>query len=251
MSETEVAETENDEDATDVIIDVATGEIFPKPEPENRCEAETTVGGSLYRCALQEGHEDDHRWQVVEDEEPPPPRAANNMEASLRKLDNEAERHAKRIREIMGEDADALVQCELCPPNFGGWRFDGSPTEEVTKRVRVAIGLPDVSNFAMSATEKPCDDCRGLGKVRTGSLVPGRETVTCDACAGKGYVGSRPRLNTDTPEAPPPPPENGAPPAYDDGIRRDMFGTPEGDPDFEKLPGARVRPIEYWQQNRA
>jgi hypothetical protein len=222
----------------------------PEPEPEARCEAETTVGGTRYRCALEAGHDDEHRFQPLEDAAPAQEPDAKDISKRLRQLENEAERHAKRIQEIIGADAEGLIMCELCPPNFGGWRFDNAPSEEVTQRVRVAIGLPDVSNFASSATERVCDDCRGLGKVRTGSLVPNRETVTCDACAGKGYVASRPRQNTETPEAPPAEPANGTAVFHDDGIRRDMFGTPEGDPDYEKMPSARARPIEYWQQHR-
>lgn len=225
-------------------------EPAPEPAPEARCEAETTVGGTLYRCALETGHEDEHRFQPLLDEAAQPVETEKAVSKRLKSLENEAERHARRIGEIIGADAESLVQCELCPPNFGGWRFDVAPAEDVTQRVRAAIGLPDVSNFAMSATEKPCDDCRGLGRVRTGSQVPGRETALCDACGGDGYVASRPRLNAAPAQPAPVEAANGTSAPYDDGIKRDMFGTPEGDPDYGKLPNLRERPVEYWQQNR-
>lgn len=222
----------------------------PEPEDTKRCDAETTMSGTLYRCALNEGHDDEHRFQVVEDAPPEPRSDDRDMGKRLKALDNEAERHAKRIREIIGEDADGLVQCELCAPNFGGWRFDTAPNEDVTRRVRVAIGMPDLANYRPSATERKCDDCGGLGRVLTGSSVAGRETAPCDPCSGAGFVPTRPRQHPDA--APPPPPEavNGGAHYPDDGVKRDMFGTPEGDPDYEKLPGARQRPIEYWQQQR-
>jgi hypothetical protein len=251
MSETAEQDTAAEAPETLDVPDVPNVGPAPAPTPEGRCEAETTVGGTLYRCALESDHEDEHRWQPVEDEAPPPAPKATDLDKSRAQLANEAQRHYKRVLEITGEDAEALHPCELCSPLLAGWREDAAPAEATVQAVRVVIGLPDVSNFRASATERACDDCGGLGKVRTGSSVPGRETATCDACGGNGYVPSRPRQNTETAAAPAV--ENGSSdaPDYGDGVRRDMFGTPEGDPDFEKLPGARIRPTDYWQQNRA
>jgi hypothetical protein len=217
---------------------------------EGRCEAETTVGGTLYRCGLEVLHEGDHAFTPVEDEEPPADDSEKRMRQANDRLNRENERHWNRIVEIMGSDSTALVPCELCFPLTPGFRWDSAPNEETAAKVRVAIGLPDVSNFAPSATERTCDDCRGLGKVRTGSSVPGQETGKCDACAGKGFVATRPRMNTDTAApAAPDDPSNGI--AYlDDGVERDMFGTPKGDPDFNLMPNVRARPVDYWQTNR-
>jgi hypothetical protein len=224
----------------------------PEPEPatetEDRCKAETSAGGTLYRCSLEESHDDEHRFQVYEEAAEPEQQTAKEQRKNAERLAAEAERHAKRIREILGADAESLVACELCSPIFGGWRFDVAPSEEQAHRVRAVLGMPDLSNYAMSATERLCDDCRGLGKVRTGSMVQGRESVTCDACAGKGYVASRPRLNTEAPIAEPAEPENGVHAYIADGVKRDMFGTPEGDPDYGKLPNMRARPTDYWTQ---
>lgn len=215
-----------------------------------RCEAETTVGGTLYRCGLEVLHEGDHAFSPVDDEAPPPEDSEKRMRIAGEKLDREAERHWNRIVEIMGPDADGLVPCELCFVKTPGFRWDSAPLEETAARVRVAIGLPDVSNFAPSATERTCDDCRGLGKVRTGSMVPGQETGKCDACAGKGFVATRPRLNS-APDAPPEPDADGnVVPFPDDGVERDMFGTPATDPDYGKMPNMRARSVDYWQTNR-
>lgn len=172
------------------------------------------------------------------------------FEKALKKLDAEKNRHTSRISEIMGDDALGLVPCELCWVAAPGFRWDRAPDEQTAAAVRVAIGMPDVSNFRASHTEAVCDNCGGLGKVRTGSSVPQFETAICDACAGKGYVGTRPRVNADQATAAAPLAENGAPPVYDDGIKRDMFGTPETDPDYNLMPGARARPTDYWQTHR-
>lgn len=220
-------------------------------ETLDRCDAETTVGGTLYQCALNLGHDGEHAFQPVDAEQAPVKDAAKAMRDKTDKLERENERHYKRIVDIMGDDADALVACELCFPMTPGFRWDAAPPEEQAARVRVALGLPDLTNYPPSSTERTCDDCRGLGKVRTGSSVAGHEAGTCDACGGKGYVPTRPRLNTETPDDTPELGEAVAASVADDGIRRDMFGTPEGDPDYEKMPNARIRPIEYWATNRA
>src|SRR5574340_285320 len=39
----------------------------------------------------------------------------------LDKLDREAERHRKRLTEIIAEDALSLLPCELCNPRTAGW----------------------------------------------------------------------------------------------------------------------------------
>lgn len=174
-----------------------------------------------------------------------------DVEQASKKLENEARRHGNRVEEIMGPDFEALAPCELCWPLAPGFRWDRAPDETTTNNVRIVIGLPDVSNFAPSATERQCDDCRGLGKVRTGSTVPGQETASCDACKGKGYVGTRPRQNGGEAVADTPAAENGATPAVDDGIERDMFGTPATDPDYGKMPNMRARPTDYWQTHGA
>lgn len=222
----------------------------PEQDTEGRCNVVTTVAGTIYQCALQEGHEGEHSFSPSSGEAPPAEDSEKRMRVAGEKLDREAERHWNRIVEIMGPDADGLTPCELCFVKTPGFRWDAAPNEETAAAVRIAIGLPDVSNYAPSATERICDDCRGLGKVRTGSMVANNETAKCDACNGKGYVASRPRMNQ-TPDAPIEQGEqNGAAVVEDDGIERDMFGTPATDPDFGKMPNMRARPVDYWQTNR-
>lgn len=222
----------------------------PESEPEGRCEAVTTVGGTEYRCALEGQHEGEHAFTQLEDEPPSAQAQAKDQEKAIQKLSAEALRHRNRLAEIMGEDVGLLIPCELCAPNLAGWRFEGSPTEDTIQAVRQVIGLPDLTNYAPSHWETTCDNCRGLGKVRTGSTVGRHEILDCEACKGKGYITTRERTATPQSTSPIGQPENGEQPVYDDGVRRDMFGTPEGDPDYEKAPPYRQRPTDYWLQNR-
>lgn len=225
-----------------------------EPEPEDsavgRCEDATLVGGTLYQCALQDGHEGEHSFQVASENEPPAEDSEKRMRQANERLNRENERHWNRIQEIMGPDAAQLVPCELCFELTPGFRWDAAPNEAKAAAVRIAIGLPDVSNYAPSATERMCDDCRGLGKARTGSMVPGQETARCDACGGTGFVATRPRLNAAEDALAAPDAESNVVPFPDDGVERDMFGTPATDPDYGKMPNMRARPVDYWATNR-
>jgi hypothetical protein len=262
MSETELdIEAEEDEDA-EITEEDARGDDpelgtlqHPEGEPVTdevgRCEASTITAGTLFQCGLQEGHTGEHSFSPSVDHEPPADDSEKRMRQANERLNRENERHWNRIQEIMGADAAGLVPCELCFVLTPGFRWDAAPNEETTNRVRIAIGMPDLSNLAPSATETQCNDCRGLGEVRTGSTVPGKEKIKCDACAGKGYVGTRPRLNlADDPQDGGPSGDNVV--AFpDDGVERDMFGTPATDPDYGKMPNMRDRPVDYWATNRS
>jgi hypothetical protein len=172
------------------------------------------------------------------------------VEKALESLGKEATRHANRVSEIMGEDALALVPCELCAVNIPGFRFSIQPNEEVQRAVRAAIGLPTLETLKPDLYSRKCDTCDGAGKVLSGSLVQGRETLACVDCGGNGWKPVGQERQSGAPVATldgEPAPLAAVP---DDGIRRDMFGTPEGDPDFEKMPNARQRPISYWQEQQ-
>lgn len=230
MSATETDEQTEDRIAAEMLpdgeaveVDTETGEILETVE-----ESEEEADGADARAAR-----------------------TGDVEKASQQLEKEAARHANRVEQIMGPDFAALVPCELCWQLAPGFRWEREPDDDTKTAVRIAIGLPDVSNFAPSATERTCDDCRGLGKVRTGSTVPNRETITCDACKGLGYVPTRPRQNTEADVVAPVLSTPGAGVVVDDGIERDMFGTPATDPDFGKMPNMRARPVDYWQTNRA
>jgi len=221
-------------------------------QTEDRIVAEMLPDGESVAVDTETGEIIEDPPEPDEEEDGADARAARtgDVEKASKSLEKEALRHGNRVQEIMGPDYEALVPCELCWQLAPGFRWDREPDEATKTAVRIAIGLPDVSNFAPSATERTCDDCRGLGKVRTGSTVPNRETVTCDACSGKGYVATRPRLNTETVEAAPDGDPAGGVPFHDDGVQRDMFGTPITDPDYGKMPNMRARPVDYWQTNK-
>lgn len=162
-------------------------------EPETQEDAETPADAPLEDDdADLEEQEADNEEQPDEQPEPPEAEAPEGMtekqlEASRKKLDAENARHRARISDLIGEEAVHLIPCELCNGFADGYRFDVQPPDFVVDAVRVAIGLPDLSNFQQAKHAHQCPDCAGLGVVLSGSQVPENAAITCLGCNGSGY----------------------------------------------------------------
>jgi hypothetical protein len=124
----------------------------------------------------------------------PAPQGLSDEEAERigRQLDKERTRHSNRVSEIMGEWAQPLQPCPLCEPNIPGFIF---PAEQTAPRGELHAALLEVlknplaPEYETDPTKPACDTCKGLGKIKTGSKVPGQETLMCATCSGKGWVG--------------------------------------------------------------
>lgn len=110
------------------------------------------------------------------------------LEAGRKKIVAENTRHANRVSEIMGDEAQFLEPCPLCSPFVTGFIFPQVPPPEVVDKVRVAIGLPDLSNYQPAKHAQRCDDCAGLGVVLSGSAVPENAVISCPTCNASGFV---------------------------------------------------------------
>jgi rubrerythrin len=152
------------------------------PTPEEPGEAE-------------EGEEEPTEPTEEPAEQEQPSGAAHDLKAAQRQrdqLDREDMRHRERLSAILGEDANKLLQCPMCAHFFSGWL--PPPAElplppENEQLIRAFLGMPDLSNFHDDPAHDTCPDCDGLGRVRTGSKVPGYEVMDCGRCVGKGWVG--------------------------------------------------------------
>lgn len=210
---------------------------------EGRCEAVTTVGGGLYQCALEQGHEGEHSFQSVQladpEGEPVQPTAASRqaqVDAQAKKLDRATDTYSKKVVEILGDDLSGFIGCELCEPFYPGLRLPVPLKADQLATLRVLIGLPALANFAQDRYSKVCDDCNGLGKVLTGSNVEQYRTVQCLGCRGKGWVpvGDERRVQAIAQPDEPAPVLEGETEASPDV---DPWGRPKGDPDYGRLPG--------------
>jgi hypothetical protein len=113
------------------------------------------------------------------------------LEAQRTKLQRSATTWRNRVSDVLGEDAQLLVACELCEPDIPGFHFPADvmrPYDDQHARLiavlrdQVGPDYPEASDVAR------CETCAGYGNVRTGSRVAGRETKTCATCVGYGYV---------------------------------------------------------------
>jgi hypothetical protein len=122
------------------------------------------------------------------EQEPTGVLSEKQLAKALEQLEREATRHSNRVSEIMGEDAQALLPCELCAANMPGFRWPVAPEEEVKQRVRLAIGDALNEDWLPADDARICDGCGGRGRVRTGSLDPDHKLKLCRHCSGAGWV---------------------------------------------------------------
>lgn len=117
------------------------------------------------------------------------PRSQKEIDALNAKLEAEAVRHDKRVREIMGDDYALLVPS---PVDWTpGYIFNVPPMhpapEQVAELHAILGGAPPVELLPASDAQA-CEACNALGEVLTGSRKPGQETKLCSACTGTGWT---------------------------------------------------------------
>jgi predicted nucleic acid-binding Zn-ribbon protein len=120
--------------------------------------------------------------------EEPGPMSERELEQGIEKLTKEATRHANRVSEIMGDDAQLLVPCELCAPGIPGFRWPEAPTEEQRQAVLLAIGEAAPADLVEDPDAEQCDRCHGLGELLTGSKVETQRTRACTKCGANGWT---------------------------------------------------------------
>jgi hypothetical protein len=164
------------------------------PEPESApddADVPADPGEDAETVEPIEGDDEEDTPQPPE--EPSAPHALSEAEIDKRgqKLDAENVRHAKRVSEIMADDAPNLIPCPVCMDGIAGWVFlpevQQLPPEAIT-RIRQLIGLPDLTTYDQAKFAEQCPDCHGMGEVKTGSLVNGFEVTTCEKCKKQGWV---------------------------------------------------------------
>jgi hypothetical protein len=158
---------------------------------------------------------------------------------NMGKIARSAETFRRRVSDVLGEDALALVPCELCEPEIPGFHWPAElayPRDEIHARLLEVLRTPSAPEYVADPGHKMCDACHGYGKVRTGSKVPGQEIGTCGPCRGYGFVPP-PGVNVQTGEIDAAAgvheaaPQDFGPPAD-----RDPWGSPRILPDGQENP---------------
>ncbi len=141
------------------------------------------------------------------------------MEKMGKSLDALQRHVARRIGEILGDDAGEWEECEICNYwNTPGWRHKGPLPSEVEDVVRVALGGHGLTEYLEDEYSRACEKCNGIGFVLTGSKAAGQETLQCLICKGMGWV------------------------AVGDERRTGAFATPNGSQASQPAPLAQQQP---------
>jgi len=123
-----------------------------------------------------------------EDFAAPPGISEKELEANHRKIETARKNFYNRISEIMGEDAQQLVECPACSYFVPGLIFPVEFDDTVKIALWHYMGLPDPNEVADAPDRHVCATCRGRGQLKSGSLVPEYAIVNCRQCLGRGYT---------------------------------------------------------------
>jgi hypothetical protein len=117
------------------------------------------------------------------------PRSQKEIDELTKKLEAEAQRHAKRVAELMGDDFALLVPSPVdWTPGFLFNVPEMLPSPDAVAALDAILGRAGGVEFLPAEDAEACSKCNALGQVLTGSRAPGQETKLCVTCNGAGWV---------------------------------------------------------------
>lgn len=155
-------------------------------EPGDEPEPEQETGDEP-----EQGDEDEQPEQPQPQAPPQPGQTPEALERRARSAETRFATYARAIRGLYEDEAENLLDCPLCPTFHKGMidaRFAGQLPEDVVDAVKFYLGFAREQGYESSTLHQACAQCGGKGKVKTGSTVPGHETISCPDCKGYGYM---------------------------------------------------------------
>src|SRR5207248_531634 len=162
------------------IAEVRRPEEGEAPEPE-----QPTPGPPEEPAAPEEPTEEP--TEAPEPPAPPPPEGMSieELEKVRSKLDRSATTWRNRVSELLGEDAQMLVPCELCDPTIPGFHWPPDleqPRDDLHAHLLDVLKTPSAPDYEEAQYVRRCGACAGWGRVLSGSRVAGKGVVKCKAC---------------------------------------------------------------------
>lgn len=111
-------------------------------------------------------------------------------EARFKKAGQRFDTYQRALFGIFEGDAHDLIDCPLCLGAARGFidrNMLGHFPEEQVNLVKQVLGISAPIVYQQLPGFRACVTCGGEGKGRTGSNVPGKDTITCPTCMGAGY----------------------------------------------------------------
>lgn len=176
--------------------------------------------------------------------------AQASAEQTLKKVSSAADRYIKKLVELLGAELGGYAGCSACdgfPPGLVILEaIDDERRTAVSRQFGLTGSLDDYQ--ADEPFFRQCSQCRGRGRVLTGSRVEGKQTIVCRVCHGDGFESEKPPAvvsiagelipvevieSNGTGERPP----------------YDIFGTPSWHADYGKMVDMREMPVAHWAAN--
>ena len=155
--------------------------------------------------------------------------------------------YAKKITEILGEEAGLLELCPRCVAGgFPGFIFPPvmAPVDDETKAaVLVSIGETPSEATETDKYARQCDSCKGAGVTLSGSRRTRDRLLSCHDCKGRGWIPVGPERQGEQTRMVETTSANGTEEAIEPQPEVDLWGTPIGDPDYGVMPQYRSRPL--------
>ena len=217
----------------------ATEETVSDPGVE---QADDQPGEAEETVVDDDPDQDEGGEEEAPEPEPEPPAqglSIEELEKVRGQLDRSATTWRNRVSQLLGEEAQALVVCELCDPLIPGFHFPAEltpPRDDVHARLLDVLRAPAGPEYREDPYTVECQTCGGYGKTLTKGHVPGKTERVCPTCKGLGFQ------SPDTPAAAPSGTGNGEvvyelpneEPLVTDGT--DVWGSPKLLPDGMENP---------------
>lgn len=125
------------------------------------------------------------------DEQPAPEPQVDDkeIEKAFKALGKVRDYVARRVGEIMGDDATQLIPCPACQDLAPGFVWPPSVaalSPEAEAGTRLLLGMQQPTDLEAHPSAVICETCQGKGQVQTPSKVPGYDVVDCPTCAATG-----------------------------------------------------------------
>lgn len=240
MSEVETDPVEPQTEPTEPEPEPSEPTTEPEPDPDAEPDAEPEP-------------EPDAESSPVEPE-PAGGLSPEAFEKAYKRVERSFSTYERTMRDAWAHEQEHIVECPLCPGKHKGFvdvTDAGLVPDEIKRVVMTFLGLAREVEYPKSPNHRTCPDCEGLGKVNTGSKVPGKETIGCSSCHGQGFIG--PQVAPQNGRTDEHPGMTGPlyapdPPSHDEVDEwKEPRILPDGreNPNFGKMPNRKI-PVEPW-----
>src|SRR5882672_9631361 len=107
------------------------------------------------------------------------------IERTIGKIKTSANTFRRRVTELLGDEAQNLVPCELCEPDIPGFHWPAAliqPRDELHAHLLDVLRTPDAPDYSQAQHVRRCQLCDGWGVVLSGSRVANKKQVKCQMC---------------------------------------------------------------------